>query len=198
MSNAASFAQMKRGGGERVARVFLAFPATGRVESSAARLGSALIEAGFQGAAVPTHQLHLTLLFLGDNVSMSQSFLDFVEQGVTDALAGFPWPSLHISRWVGLPDKWAPRAVAVGPDRPPGPLRDLYDRVTFQLADLGPFARTLVPHLTLMRPRRTGHWNQLPPVSVTFPLTRLVLYQSQVTKAGAVHSPIHMWSADLR
>lgn len=178
-----------------MARVFLGFPANARVESNAARLSAALVDAEFEGRPVPVHQLHLTLLFLGDGVHLNQNFLDFVDRGVTEATATFPWPALRLTRWVGLPDKWTPRAVGLGPDRPPAPLHLLYDRLAFQLHDLGPFSPRLVPHLTLMRPRRTGHWNRLPPVSVTFPLNRLVLYESHLSRAGALHTPLHMWSA---
>ncbi len=178
-----------------MARLFLGFPANALVESNAARLSSALTAAEFEGRAVPVHQLHLTLLFLGDGVHLNQDVLDFVDRGVTEATATFPWPALRLTRWVGLPDKWKPQAVGLGPDRPPQPLHRLYDRLLFQLHDLGPFSPTLVPHLTLMRPRRTGHWNRLPPVSVTFPLNRLVLYESHLSRAGAVHTPLNMWSA---
>ncbi len=178
-----------------MARLFLGFPANALVESNAARLSSALTAAEFEGRAVPVHQLHLTLLFLGDGVHLNQDVLDFVDRGVTEATATFPWPALRLTRWVGLPDKWKPQAVGLGPDRPPQPLHRLYDRLLFQLHDLGPFSPTLVPHLTLMRPRRTGHWNRLPPVSVTFPLNRLVLYESHLSRAGALHTPLNMWSA---
>jgi len=177
-----------------MARVFLAFPATGRVEASAQRFSSALLQAGFEGRPVPGHQLHLTLLFMGNDVPLNQEFLDFMDEAVTRAMAKFPWPTLRMSRWVGLPDKWTPHAVAIAPDKPSPPLRELYERVTYLLSDLGPFPPRLVPHLTLMRPKQTGHWNQLPPVALYYPLTRLVLYQSQTSRHGAVHTPLHMWS----
>ena len=177
-----------------MARVFFAFPANALVESTAQRLSGALQQAGFEGRPVPVHQLHLTLLFLGDGVHLNQDFLDFVDQAVKNASALFPWPLVRMTRWVGLPDKWRAQAVGIGPERPNPALQAFYERLTFQLNDLGPFPPKLAPHLTLMRPRTVGHWNQLPGVAVTFPLNRLVLYESQLSRAGAVHTPLHMWT----
>lgn len=142
---------------------------------------------------VPPEQIHLTLAFLGD-----------VEETVAERLKGelshiriLPF-KLRLAGTGCFPDRRRPRVLWVGLEPEPR-LHDLAAAVHAALLACGipQEERPFSPHITLARlklpasrevplflsqePHRT-----LPP----FPVHEFILFQSRLTSAGAVHSPI--------
>jgi 2'-5' RNA ligase len=138
----------------------------------------------------PEDQVHLTLCFIGDTPRRD---VDEVRESVARSAAGLPAFDLAPRRLITLPDRARPRLVAVETDAPPTIL-ELVRRLTTRLAKRvreKPTDRYL-PHLTLCRFSHTSHPTQLshdialPP----FAIREIVLVQSKLTPAGAVHAPV--------
>lgn len=98
---------------------------------------------------VPTEQVHLTVMFIGDTRS---SELAGVEESVRRAAGGVDSFRLQPERLVSLPRGGAARLVAAETDAPP-PLLEIHRRLVSRLAR-GPADRDVdgfMPHMTLCR-----------------------------------------------
>ena len=145
------------------------------------------------------HALHLTLCFLGGRPASAVTALQ-------EALAGVPFSSFAMSfgEPIFLPKGGRKNVVAlplIDAPSTPGGLRAvlaLQAGVSSALAATGhyePERRPYLPHVTVARVRRPGH--PFPLHIVTLPElcpSPLVLYTSDLTRAGAVHTPLARFS----
>jgi RNA 2',3'-cyclic 3'-phosphodiesterase len=138
----------------------------------------------------PVEQVHMTLCFIGDTPKKD---IEEVRESVARSCAGLPVFELTPRRLVTLPDRGRPRLVALETDAPPTVL-ELVRRLTTRLAMRvreRPTDRYL-PHLTLCRFQHTARPTALEQEITMdpFPVREIILVQSRLTSAGAVHSPV--------
>jgi 2'-5' RNA ligase len=140
------------------------------------------------------HALHITLAFLG---SVSADRVDHV----ADALSGirFHAARVEVEEPDFLPARGPKRAVVLPLREADGTLAGLQTDVSGVLAARGlcePFGRPWLPHVTVARFRRSGHPFPLQNVNIGgFGVVRMVLYSSLLERAGAVHTPLNVFSA---
>jgi 2'-5' RNA ligase len=139
--------------------------------------------------------LHLTLCFLGDTPSRAVPQL-------SEALAAVPFQrcTLAFGEPIFLPERGKKNVVAlplVDAAAEPGGLpavRELQAGVGAALAASGFYRlerRVYLPHVTVARYRRPGHPFPLHIVNLLeLCPSRLVLYTSDLDKAGVVHTPL--------
>jgi len=141
-----------------------------------------------------TGSLHLTLAFLGDVRK------DRVPR-VAEALAtvSFAPFALKLDEVLFLPRSGAKKVVALSVSDPGGGLLKLQEDVSRVLAEAGlfkPGKRPWTPHVTVARYRRGGQPFSLQNVNIPqFGVVRMVLYSSLLERAGAVHTPVEVFSA---
>jgi 2'-5' RNA ligase len=147
-----------------------------------------------------TQCLHLTLCFLGQMPADSVPAL-------RDVLATVPFARLRLALGnpLFLPERGKKRVIALPLlDTPAAPgdlasLIDLQRTLSESLARASlyrPERRSYLPHITVARYRRPG--NRFPLQNVTFPElcpSDLVLYTSDLTRGGAVHTPLARFPA---
>jgi 2'-5' RNA ligase len=140
------------------------------------------------------HALHITVAFLG---SVASSRVDHI----ADALSGvcFGPAKVEIGAPTFLPARGAKRAVVLPLHEFDGTLSRLQEDVSEALVARGlyePPGRPWLPHVTVARFRRPGHPFPLQNVTIPqFGVVRMVLYSSLLERAGAVHTPLSVFSA---
>lgn len=138
--------------------------------------------------------VHLTLCFLGDVVATRVP-------EVVDALGSVPFSrfELGVGGALFLPQRGAKSVVALQVIDERGALAALQADVSRALADRGlskPEKRPFLPHLTVARYRRPGPPFPLQNVNVSrFGVDQMVLYSSLLERAGAVHTPVEVFTA---
>jgi len=138
--------------------------------------------------------LHLTLCFLGD-VTVSRI------PKVQDALGEirFSRLELDVAGPLFLPDRGPKRVVALELVDHGGALSALQADVSRTLAEAGlykPEKRPFLPHVTVARFSRRGQPFPLQNVNVSrFGVEQMVLYSSLLERAGAVHTPVAVFTA---
>ena len=142
----------------------------------------------------PSHALHLTLAFLGS--TPADRVTDLVA-----ALAGVEVKAVHleVTGVLFLPTRGAKRVVALVLNDAGGGLVRLQADVAAALAGTDLFeatARPWLPHVTVARFRRPRQPFPLQNVNIPgFCVVRTVLYSSLLERAGAVHTPLSIFSA---
>lgn len=147
---------------------------------------------------VVPEQLHLTMLFLGDQTEETVQQLNAVLSGIRVE----PF-ELEISRTGCFPNARFPRVLWVG-FMPQPELTRLAERIRAAVESCGIVLekRSFSPHITLARVKQpgagavTGFLSQTicsksPPIYVS----QFVLFQSCLTQQGAIHKPIRRFSA---
>ena len=155
----------------------------------------------WQEAELMTHDelrmaesLHLTLCFLGD-VRVERLPL------ITEALGTIPFSrfELDVAGALFLPSRGAKRVVALELVDGAGALTALQADVVRALVERGlhkPEKRPFLPHMTVARYRRPGQPFSLQNVTVArFGVDQMVLYSSLLERAGAVHTPVAVFTA---
>jgi len=142
------------------------------------------------------HTLHLTLCFLG---TVADSRLD----DISAALGALELPALPtaFAEPLFLPERGAKRVVALRLDDPREALAATQQAASDSLARVGvytPERRPWLPHLTVARYRRPGHPFSLQNVNFgAFGLPSVILYASRLERAGAVHTPLASFPAEV-
>jgi 2'-5' RNA ligase len=138
--------------------------------------------------------VHLTLCFLGD-VRVERLPL------ITEALGTIPFSrfELDVAGALFLPSRGAKRVVALELVDGAGALTALQADVVRALVERGlhkPEKRPFLPHVTVARCRRPGQPFSLQNVNVPgFGVDQMVLYSSLLERAGAVHTPVAVFTA---
>jgi 2'-5' RNA ligase len=138
--------------------------------------------------------VHLTLCFLGDVLAARLP-------QVVDALGAVPFSrfELDVGDALFLPQRGAKRVVALEIVDDRGAVAALQADVSRALVERGlykPEKRPFLPHLTVARYRRPGPPFPLQNVNVSrFGVDQMVLYSSLLERAGAVHTPVTVFTA---
>lgn len=142
------------------------------------------------GRALPTRQLHLTLVFLGEVTPLQlQCAADCAEQ----AAVSLP-PALTLDGCGSWQDVgWC------GPHRPPAGLNAWVERLKTELraAGIAVDARPYRPHLTLLRRLERPLPQQALP-ALTLPLDEVTLFASDLRAGGARHYRLDGWRRAAR
>jgi 2'-5' RNA ligase len=151
---------------------------------------------------LPRASLHVTLVFLG---YQAQRDVERIKEVVFDGMGG-PF-DLRPHEVVEVPRR-RPRLYAVGLEEPAEALSRWQSELSRRLHEAGlyePEKRPFWPHVTIARvkaDRRRGGRRPAPPVSpqeppelperlkTAFQARRLTLYQSTLTRQGAVYEPL--------
>jgi 2'-5' RNA ligase len=154
---------------------------------------------------VPTHNMHLTLKFLG---SLPLSHLDFIKRMLTQSADSSPQFDLQISGLGSFPNSKRPRVLWAGIHAPAG-LTSLQKMIEDGATRLGynKEERPFSPHLTLGRVRQGISAAELHNISTTLSAIQLgkigtarvdavYLYQSDLNSEGSVYTKL--FSATLR
>jgi RNA 2',3'-cyclic 3'-phosphodiesterase len=137
------------------------------------------------GRAVPAHNIHLTLVFIGD---ISRDRLAGLEAlGATIAAPRFSLAVDRLEYWRHNRILWAGVAEC------PQSLRTLVERLQEKVAAAG-FRierRPYVPHVTLRRDARGGPGNTR--VRVEWPVTEFALVESAQRERGRAYEVLRKW-----
>lgn len=183
-------------------RSFLAFDIPGGVRNHLAALIEDLRQYGADVQWMDPATLHVTIRFFGD-VEESR-LLGPIREQVAALLVASPVVQLECAG-VGVFPNWKyPRVIWTGFSGDVEPVIALHDRMNHALQDfsLKPDARTFRLHLTIGRVRSgkkkealVKRVESLGPVSFgEVAVTQLVLYKSQLTKQGAVYTPLETFA----
>lgn len=138
--------------------------------------------------------VHLTLCFLGD---VTVSRIPRVQEAL--AQVRFTRFELDVAGPLFLPLRGPKRIVALELVDHEGALSALQADVSCALAEAGlykPEKRPFLPHVTVARFGRRGQPFALQNVNVSrFGVEQMVLYSSLLERAGAVHTPVEVFTA---
>lgn len=138
--------------------------------------------------------LHLTLCFLGD---MPAGRVPAIVEALTPV--SFSAFELGVTGARFLPERGGKRVVALELDDREGALAALQADVVHGLAERGlykPEKRPFLAHVTVARFRRPGQPFSLQNVNIPrFGVDQMVLYSSLLERAGAVHTPVAVFTA---
>ena len=168
-----------------VARLFFAaWPAPG-IQKALGKLAQDL-KRDCGGRAVPAHNIHLTLAFLGDVARDRLPGLETLAAGV--AAQRFELAVTRVEYWRHNRIVWA------GVEHCPEPLRALVSGLEQVLAPEG-FRferRPYAPHVTLLRDaRRAPPAAEMP--AIPWPVTRFALVESVPRERGRVYEVLRDW-----
>jgi 2'-5' RNA ligase len=139
---------------------------------------------------VPSDQIHMTVLFLGDRPAAE---LDAITAKARDAAAGTGPVTLTPTRVLTLPENPPPRVLALEAAAPHN-LHALYKRLIALFPALGdhPHRATILPHFTLarFRPNSNGKPVSTPVNLPTMEVTEIHLIQSLLKPEGPEHTSL--------
>ena len=139
---------------------------------------------------VPIHNIHLTLIFLGD---ISSSSLDLIKQMMTAEAAQIPAFEMQVEGLGSYPNSRRPRVVWVGLNAPTA-LSYLQHALEVAAARLGyiPEEREFTPHLTIGRVRQNVSTADLQKI-------RTILEGTKIGNLGTAHvDGVHLFKSDLQ
>lgn len=179
-------------------RSFIAVEISPNVRARATQLIKTLSGTDAKIKWVEPHNLHLTLVFLGD-VQMEE--VPQLCEAMQRAVAELPPFDLEVRGAGAFPDARRPRTIWMGVSRGTEEMVALHDAVEDALADLGyrPEGRRYRPHLTLGRVRQAPrdskelirlleeHSDYLADVMSVADIT---LFSSELTKEGPLYEPL--------
>lgn len=188
----------------RSLRLFIAIDPPRETVVAATRMIDRLMRAGVEAAWSDPQRLHLTLHFLGDDVD--DATLHHICLAMDEAAATRSPFRLAFGGVGVFPDVRRPRVVWLGIRGGVADLGQLYDALADRLSPLGfpPEARGYRPHLTLGRFRGAGRGAAAAGSALAEALascddrdagemtvTRIVLYESRLSREGAEHDRLH-------
>jgi 2'-5' RNA ligase len=178
--------------GDARVRLFVALELPGDVVGALVGWREDIIDAEPALRATPPASLHVTLCFLGSLPAAAVPDI-LMACGV---VAGCPAARLTVERAIWLPPR-RPRVLAVELDDADGRLADVQAALSDALHAGGwypPEARPFLAHVTLarvrhrmrVRPRELAS----PPASERFTASRVTLFRSHLSSAGARYEPL--------
>jgi RNA 2',3'-cyclic 3'-phosphodiesterase len=169
---------------ETTRRLFFALWPDDTVRAALDAAGRALT--GKRIKRVPADNLHLTLAFAGPVTATAGACLE--RSAAALRLSPFELTLDHAGYWL------RPRILWIAPTRVPPGLWALAGALRATLAGCGiePEARGFQAHITIARKYAQGE-----PgagfATVTWPVSRFCLVQSDSAESGAVYRPLHCW-----
>jgi 2'-5' RNA ligase len=179
-------------------RTFVAVEVGEEVRSAAVALQHALARTGAEVKWVEPHNLHVTLLFLGE---VDERELAAVCRAVAAAAAGEPPFELRVSGVGAFPNPRRPKTLWAGVADGSAELVRLHGKVEQALLDLGAYRqedRPYSPHLTLGRVKSEADGQALTPelpkhagwVGGRTTVAEVVVYSSELRRDGPVYTPL--------
>ena len=174
-------------------RSFVAVEIPEDVKDEIARLTARLARAGYPVRWVNRSNLHLTLVFLGENPPEFISRVKDVLPKVAARVACFQWSLKNLGVF---PNLRAPRVVWLGVDQGRSELTGLAGAVQQELVTIGlvPEARPFSAHLTIGRTRgplpEASKLVEMPYASRSFSADRFILFRSQLRPTGPVYEAL--------
>ena len=180
-------------------RAFIAIELPAPVRTYLQELGRELAQHTPPGAVrwLGREGIHLTLAFLGDEVTAEQ--IPPLREAMNKATASAVPFQLHLGKLGCFPKPIAPRVIWVGVQGAVAPLQQLKTGLDRVLAPLGflPERRAFNPHLTLGRVKNFEAMRQafLPygqqVREIQFEVTAVHLFHSTLTPTGAEYTLLH-------
>lgn len=170
-------------------RAFVALEIEPVVRARIAELVAELRHAMRDARWVPPESLHLTLRFFG---YATHQTLVGLQGPLAEAAARCPAARVPLGPLGLFPERGSPRVLWLGLEVPPSirELQEACERAAVQ-AGFAPERRGFRPHLTIARWSGTRHRPHLRPVDLgATRLERLVLFRSELRRAGAVYTPL--------
>ena len=177
-------------------RTFIAIEVPEDVRSEAGRLQKQLATTGGMVSWVKPQNLHLTVKFLG---SVDASRLQIVLPLIRTAVSASHSFDVQFERLGCFPNDRQPRVVWLGLTELPTAFTGLFCSIEEQLAAAGfpKETRAFKPHLTLARIRPSQHINSLMSAlkavtfhSKSFRVQEVIVMKSQLTRSGAIYTPL--------
>jgi RNA 2',3'-cyclic 3'-phosphodiesterase len=174
-------------------RTFIAIPLSETILSTIGKAQRQLAENLPDVRWVRPETIHLTLAFLGD---ISQESLESIGDSMLSIGKFFAPFEVRIAGLGAFPSRARPRVVWLGVERCT-PLMQLQAMLAKNLADMNQPGddRPYTPHLTLGRSRQSVHavsrdLERFASLEIgSLSVDRMVLYESQLLRGGAVHLP---------
>lgn len=182
----------------RAIRTFVAVETSEVVRRRAGELAALLRAAGAEVKWVEPHNLHFTLVFLGD---VAEGRVPDVCRAVEQcAAAGAPF-ALEVRGAGAFPNSARPRTIWLGVGQGAPEMVALHDRIERALEPLGfrPEGRMFEPHLTIGRVKRpTPALERLAPLLETradfeagqIRVDEVVVFASQLRPSGPIYQPL--------
>lgn len=143
-----------------------------------------------RGRPVPTDNLHITLVFLGDIDTDQQACVERMATGAVEELACPPFELMldHLGHWSRS------RVLWLGPAETPEPLVRLADRLAdgVRQCGLSVDARPYRAHLTMMR-KVSRAPKQLPIEPLSWSVDGFVLVRSVPVPQGGCYEIVREW-----
>lgn len=158
-------------------RLFIAIPLPESIKTALVSLQKKFSQEGIQGRYIDPDQFHITLAFIGENKQ---------EKTIRTCLEEHPFPKteLHLDHighfkdliWIGLKKDQALEAYV--------------ERLKQSLLDHGILVdpKPFKAHITLIR--KASSMPAKKSLDLSFPLDKVILYQSCFTKKGVVYTPL--------
>jgi len=162
-----------------------------RILSAAADRAARSVQAN--GRKVRPELYHVTVVFLGNQPADAVSRIGAALDGAAAATESFPLGLRQVER-LGRHEQGA---LVAAVDDPSGALQRFRARLDERLRgqDITYDVRSLVPHITLMRPRRKTGPLDAPPIDLRsappLEVAEAHLVKSTISQAGPVYQPIH-------
>jgi 2'-5' RNA ligase len=137
-------------------------------------------------------QIHMTLRFLGEALPAA---LERLKVLLAVATAGCPPQEVLFSELGVFPERGNPRVLWLGMSLPPAlfTLQGACENAAIR-SGFPPERRPFRPHLTLGRWRAPGRRPALPEIDLRHALlSRVVLYRSELSRSGAIYTPLHVF-----
>ncbi len=177
-------------------RCFIALNLDHKTQTALADLQRTLKKNGALARWVKPENIHLTLRFLGDRDPKRVKEIAQALPGFFSNMAGFP---LTINFLQAFPNEKKPRVLWAGISKGNDEAIGIFEQVNNGLAKLGipKDQEEFVPHLTLARcktPEESRSVSEVikkaPKFSIEAQATKITFYQSQLSSAGSIYSPI--------
>ena len=178
-------------------RAFIAIELPADVREEVSRLSARWRRAPGSVRWVAPANLHLTLVFLGENPSEFMTRVKEVLPCAASQVTAFTWSLQDVG---AFPNPRAPRVIWLGISRGAAEMKGLATAIQQQLATVGymPGSRAFSPHLTIGRVRGPfADADRLLATRYTSrPLSadRFILFQSFLRPGGPVYAPLATYS----
>jgi len=179
-------------------RSFIAIEIPDGVKRALGRMQERLRSADVKMRWMDTRVIHLTTKFLGD---VAEADIPKICEVMKQSSAGYAPMALGVAGLGAFPPKGAPRVLWAGITGDVEPLGKLVAEMDDQIADavgIQPEHRRFHPHLTIGRVKSTRNIEGLQEMMRknasaafgAFQADAITLYMSELTRQGAIHTPM--------
>ncbi|MDP8298390.1 MAG: RNA 2',3'-cyclic phosphodiesterase [Candidatus Tantalella remota] len=181
-------------------RTFIAIELPSEAKNELAGITAGFKKSGADVKWVRPETVHLTLKFLG---SVPEEKLSSISEKINEVAKSISSFDLTLGEVGVFPDWKRPRVVWVGIDGAKGVLEGIAGRIEDAMASLGfgKETRGFKSHLTLGRVRSPKNKEELEKIArdieikpVPVPVFDIILFKSELTREGAIHTPLEKFN----